>query len=86
MELPKLACCNFFSDNNRLKDFAFEHGFDGVEWTFSHDNIPQTRTEETDLAKAITGLSPLEVRFHAALEKTDPGHTTTDYEKNFPSS
>lgn len=78
MERPKMVCCNFFSDNNQLKDFTFEHGFDGVEWTFTAESLPRTPAQESCLVRTIEALSPLEVRYHAALKKTDPGHARTE--------
>lgn len=74
MDLPKLACCNFFADNRRLREFALEQGFDGVDWSFSLDNRPSCPAEEDALAAAVTGLYPLEVRFHSAMNRVELGH------------
>lgn len=51
-----------------------EHGFDGIEWSFTPRNFPRTRTEIAHLVKIMAGLEPLEVRFHAALPGIDPSH------------
>ena len=74
MELPKLACCNFITDVRELKDFALSAGFNGVEWTFNHENLPQNEDQLQETARAIAYLSPLEIRYHAALPRTDTGH------------
>ena len=71
---PKLAVCNFMEDTRRLLDFAREYGFDGVDWSFTRDNLPGSRQEAARLIDAISRLSPLEVRYHCFLENTDLGH------------
>jgi hypothetical protein len=73
MSRPKLACCNFIPDVNVLRDFALDHGFDGIDWSFTPENLPVTRAEESALAEAIASLHPLEVRYHCAFKRTDPG-------------
>ena len=78
MELPKLACCNFIPDVRELKDLALSAGFDGVEWTFNPDNLPQNEDQVQKTARDIAHLFPLEVRYHAALPRTDPGHHDED--------
>ncbi|MDQ7781635.1 MAG: TIM barrel protein [Desulfomonilaceae bacterium] len=70
---PKLACCNFLSPANRVKEFALDHGFQGVDWSFTEDNLPRTQTEETALVKTIADLHPLEVRYHCFFLNTDVG-------------
>ena len=70
---PKLACCNFFDDVKQLRAFALDHGFDGVDWTFTQPDFPQTPAAETELIQAIQSLHPLEVRFHCAFAQTDLG-------------
>jgi hypothetical protein len=71
---PKLALCNFIEDPGQLKSFALEHGFDGIDWTFSQHNLPRDAKETTALVETISGLSPLEVRYHCFLKNTDLGH------------
>ena len=73
MNRPKLACCNCFSDVKLLKRFALEHGFDGVDWSFTLENLPQSLAEESTLIKTISSLHPLEVRYHCAFNKIDLG-------------
>jgi sugar phosphate isomerase/epimerase len=73
MNYPKLACCNFIDDATRLRAFALDHGFDGVDWTFTNQNFPQNPAAETELIQAVQSLHPLEVRFHCAFAQTDLG-------------
>ena len=73
MTTPKLACCNFIDDVHHLRSFALDHGFDGVDWTFTSDNFPQNPAAEAELMQAIQSLHPLEVRFHCAFAQTDLG-------------
>jgi sugar phosphate isomerase/epimerase len=69
----KLACCNFISEVNELKEFALQHGFFGIDWSFNQQNLPQSPAEETALVKKISSLRPLEIRYHCAFKKIDLG-------------
>ncbi|MBI5568882.1 MAG: TIM barrel protein [Desulfomonile tiedjei] len=71
---PKLAVCNFMEDARRLRRFALEYGFDGVDWSFNRDNLPGSRQQVAALVDSVSELSPLEVRYHCFLENTDLGH------------
>ena len=73
MSRPKLACCNFMPDVKRLREFALDHGFDGVDWSFTPENLPMTGGEEASLAKAVASLDPLDIRYHCAFKRTDLG-------------
>lgn len=73
MDGPKLACCNFISEPKLLKEFALDHGFTGIDWSFRHENLPQTPAEESALLATISIFQPLEVRYHCAFKKTDLG-------------
>ena len=70
---PKLACCNFIDDVWQLRAFALDHGFNGVDWTFTNPDFPLHPATETELIRAIQSLHPLEVRFHCAFAHTDLG-------------
>jgi len=70
---PKIACCNFIPNAGRLKAFARENGFDGVDWTFMLKDLPQTLSDEVALLKSISILDPLEVRYHCAFQEIDLG-------------
>jgi len=77
MNRPKLACCNFIADVNFLKEFAQDNHFDGIDWSFNQENLPQSPAEESTLAKTISGLQPLEVRYHCAFKRMDLGDVDT---------
>lgn len=71
---PKLAMCNFITDLNRLKQFAIDHKFDGIDWSFDLDHLPRGPAEYSRLAKFLSVLEPLELRFHCPFMKVDIGH------------
>jgi sugar phosphate isomerase/epimerase len=73
INIPKLACCNFISDVKQLKQFALDHGFSGVDWTFTLEDFPQSSTEESELVKTISTLYPLEIRYHCSFRSVDLG-------------
>ncbi len=73
MTRPRLACCNFISDVEALKRFALEHGFEGIDWSFRRAELPDSAAGEEALARTISRLAPLDVRYHCAFEKTDLG-------------
>ena len=73
MTTPKLACCNFIDDVRQLRAFALDHGFAGVDWTFSQPEVFRQPAAEADFIRAIQSLHPLEVRFHCAFAQTDLG-------------
>jgi len=74
MRPPKLACCNFLSDPAELKKFALHHGFDGIDWSFTLETLPENPGAERKLFEAVSELAPLEVRYHCACNRTDLGH------------
>lgn len=82
MQSPKLACCNFISEAESLKEFALEHGFNGIDWSFIQENLPRSPSEESALVKTISSLHPLEVRYHCAFKKIDLGDLDDEKSKN----
>jgi len=70
----KLAMCNFINDMDRLRRFALDHGFDGIDWSFDLDHLPRGPAEESRWAKFMSALEPLELRFHCPFMKVDIGH------------
>gem|GEM_PF-322625 len=70
---PKLALCNFIDDSKALKELALDCGFQGVDWTFNYQNLPQNLREERELVRKIAGLYPLEVRYHCFFPNMDIG-------------
>ncbi|MEJ2716315.1 MAG: sugar phosphate isomerase/epimerase [Deltaproteobacteria bacterium] len=79
---PKLACCNFLSDTTLLREFALEHHFDGIDWSFTFENLPQSPSEEYALVPTISSLYPLEVRYHCAFKHTDLGDIDAEEARN----
>jgi len=80
-ERPKIAMCNFLPAPDALLQFARENGFDGIDWSFFLDDLPETGADEKRLAKNIRALAPLEVRYHCPFLRLDIGHE--DAEKRF---
>ncbi len=73
--IPKLVICNIFSDLNKLKNFAQDHGFSGIDWSFDMDKLPGTPAEESRWVQDLSSLNPLEIRFHCPFYQVDLGHT-----------
>jgi sugar phosphate isomerase/epimerase len=71
---PKLAMCNIFSDVERLGQFALDHGFSGIDWSFEPATLPQTPADESRWADRLAALGALEVRFHCPFHRIDLGH------------
>ncbi len=71
---PKLAMCNIFSDADELKQFAREHGFSGIDWSFDALTLPETPAEESTWARMLSRFDPLEIRYHCPFYKVDLGH------------
>ena len=79
--LPKIVICNFIEDIAELKDFAHEHGFSGIDWSFELETLPKTPTDETKWVNNLFSLNPLEIRYHCPFYKTDLGHTDPEKAK-----
>lgn len=73
MNQPKLACPNFTKDRERLRRFALECGLDGVDWSLTIQDLPQSPREASQLVREVSRLRPLEVRYHAAFANVDLG-------------
>ncbi len=73
MSLPTIAICNFFHDTATLGQTAVKHGFSGVDWTFTLESLPRNEIEELRLARDISMLNGLEVRYHCAFKGVDLG-------------
>jgi sugar phosphate isomerase/epimerase len=74
---PQLAMCNFITDMNRLRRFALDHGFDGIDWSFDREHLPKGPAEDSRWATILSTLAPLELRFHCPFMKLDIGHEDT---------
>jgi sugar phosphate isomerase/epimerase len=71
---PVLAMCNFIADPERLKRFALEHAFGGIDWSFDLDSMPEKPADESRWVDYLNALDPLEVRFHCPFSRVDIGH------------
>jgi len=71
---PKLVMCNIFPEPERVKAFASENGFDGIDWSFDLNRLPETPLQESRWAKEQAGLAPFEVRYHCPFYQIDLGH------------
>jgi hypothetical protein len=72
MKRPLPACCNYIPAVEQRRQFALDLGFKGIDWTFTLENRADGPGAETELARAISRLHPLEVRYHLAF-KGGPG-------------
>ena len=72
MDPPTLAMCNFIPETDLLAEFAHEHGFAGVEWSFTPENLPENQAGFKALEREMAPLAPLEVRYHAGPAQTGP--------------
>lgn len=71
---PKLVMCNIFADMSRLKKFANDHGFSGIDWSIEMESIPERPLEESRWVEQLSALEPLEVRYHCPFDRIDLGH------------
>ena len=71
---PKLAMCNFFSDTDKLRRFALEYGFSGIDFSLDLKQLPETPAQESKWVKDISALGSLEVRYHCPFDRIDLGH------------
>lgn len=72
--LPKLAMCNFIADPDRLRGFAIEHGFEGIDWSFDLTHLPPSPAKDSRWVSALASFAPLELRFHCPFVAVDMGH------------
>lgn len=72
--VPRLAMTNFITDLQRLRRFAGEHGFDGIDWSFDLDHLPSGPAEDSHWVRLVSSLEPLELRFHCPFMRLDIGH------------
>jgi sugar phosphate isomerase/epimerase len=71
---PKLVMCNFLPELKRLGEFAAQHGFSGIDYSFDLKNLPGTPAQESRWIKKLESLGPLEIRYHCPFERVDLGH------------
>lgn len=77
---PKLAAPNLITDPETMRQFAADHGFDGIDWSFDMAHLPSTPAEESGWARGQELLKPFEVRYHCPFSQTDIGHEDPDIE------
>jgi sugar phosphate isomerase/epimerase len=65
---------NLFESPGEVRAFAREQGFDGVEWSFRLNDIPESPAAQSGWVRRIHRLQPLEVRFHCPFYRIDLGH------------
>jgi sugar phosphate isomerase/epimerase len=75
---PKLVMCNFISGIEKLRDFALQNGFSGIDFSFDLEHLPQTPAQESRWVKDISILTPLEIRYHCPFERIDLGHDNVE--------
>lgn len=78
MNQPRLAMCNFIPDVDRLRQTALNHGFSGIDWTLTQEDLPTNDVDEGRLLRRISRLQPLEVRYHCAFKGMDLGDADRD--------
>ena len=66
--------CNIFNDMKRLKGFALDHGFSGIDWSFDVRGLPEMPDEESTWLEQMAELGSLEVRYHCPFYRIDLGH------------
>ena len=71
---PKVAVCNIFSDMDKLRQFAHDYGFSGIDWSFDLDELPETPSEESRWVKDLSVLRDFEIRYHCPFYQIDIGH------------
>jgi len=71
---PKLVMCNFLPEFKRLGEFAAQHGFSGIDYSFDLKSLPGTPAQESKWIKELESLGPLEIRYHCPFERVDLGH------------
>jgi sugar phosphate isomerase/epimerase len=74
MMKPIIAMCNIFPNATDIREFAYEHAFSGIDWSFEMESIPKTPSEESRWVLEPLSLSPLEVRYHCPFYQMDIGH------------
>lgn len=82
MNFPKLACPNLYSDIRKLKSFAVDYGFHGIDWTLRPEDLPKNRFEEARFVNTISKLAPLEVRFHLFFVDNELGDADVEKAKS----
>jgi len=75
---PKIVMCNIFPEVEELKGFTRKHGFEGIDWSFDLDTLPQTPVQESSWVRNLKILGSMEVRYHCPFHRIDLGHDDPD--------
>ncbi len=75
---PKLVTPNLITDPEKMKQFAADNGFDGIDWSFDLSHLPATPVEESRWVRRQELLKPFEVRYHCPFLQVDIGHEDED--------
>ena len=75
---PKLVTPNLITDPEKMRQFAADNGFDGIDWSFDLAHLPATPAEESRWASRQELLKPFEVRYHCPFLQVDIGHEDKD--------
>ncbi len=75
---PKIVTPNLITDHEKMRQFAADHGFDGIDWSFDLAHLPATPAEESRWARRQELLKPYEVRYHCPFLQVDIGHEDKD--------
>ena len=71
---PKLVAPNLITDPEKMKQYAADNGFEGIDWSFDLAHLPKTPAEESGWASRQELLKPFEVRYHCPFMQIDIGH------------
>lgn len=65
---------NIFPKIQELTEFARKNRFEGIDWSFDLNALPQSPGEESSWVKTVRSLAPMEVRYHCPFYRIDLGH------------
>jgi sugar phosphate isomerase/epimerase len=75
---PKLVTPNLITDPEKMRQFAADNRFDGIDWSFDLGHLPSTPVEESRWVRRQELLKPFEVRYHCPFLQVDIGHEDKD--------
>ena len=75
---PKLVTPNLITDPEKMRQFAEDNGFDGIDWSFDLAHLPATPAEESRWVRRQEHLKSFEVRYHCPFLQVDIGHEDKD--------
>jgi len=75
---PRLVTPNLITEPEKMRQFAADNGFDGIDWSFDMAQLPSTPAEESGWVGRQELLKPFEVRYHCPFSQVDIGHEDPD--------